>query len=126
MRSRELTPEESTTPINSEKWNHFFEHLHKNIESPDLIWNASTRAELIFCIREEINQYDREKAQELELSQARGHRYVWNYEEFSVPYNCVANELKIGSYYINLLLKQIPNVQVEPSLPHFSYFVDSN
>lgn len=51
----------------------------------------------------------------------------WNFEEFSVkiifikfylyfslkvPYQCIANELKVGSYYINNLLKNLDTFMV--------------
>lgn len=31
---------------------------------------------------------------------------AWNYEEFEVQYQCLAEEVKIGDYYIRLILEQ--------------------
>lgn len=39
-------------------------------------------------------------------------KYTWNYEEFTIKYMSIANELKVGNYYINILLKRLPNVTV--------------
>lgn len=31
---------------------------------------------------------------------------AWNYEEFEVNYQCLADEIKIGDYYIRLILEK--------------------
>lgn len=56
-----------------------------------------------------------EVVDELMRFQERGpknRKYAWNYQEFSVPYNCLATEMKVGPYYINLIVHGLPNIQV--------------
>jgi hypothetical protein len=31
-------------------------------------------------------------------------KHVWNYEEFSVKYKCLDEQLKVGKYYVNTVL----------------------
>ncbi|PRP75535.1 hypothetical protein PROFUN_09021 [Planoprotostelium fungivorum] len=94
-------------PTNTEKWNQFFNRLSENIEVPNLIWDENLRQELIFCINEEIAAYDYEKEHG-----PKGRKYAWNFQEFSVPYNCLATEMKVGPLYINLIVHGLPDVEV--------------
>eukprot|EP01117_Protostelium_nocturnum_P019702 TRINITY_DN85_c1_g1_i4.p1 TRINITY_DN85_c1_g1~~TRINITY_DN85_c1_g1_i4.p1 ORF type:complete len:1527 (+),score=690.08 TRINITY_DN85_c1_g1_i4:91-4671(+) len=94
-------------PINTDKWDNFFKSLSRDVETPDLIWNENLRQELIFCITEEIEAYDKERE-----TGPRNRKYAWNYQEFSVPYNCLATEMKVGPYYINLIVQNLPDVRI--------------
>ncbi|KAG5676781.1 hypothetical protein PVAND_006590 [Polypedilum vanderplanki] len=77
----------------------FFYNFHKNHNMPNLIWNHKTREELRAALENELRQFQADK----ELS---GNMLVaWNFEEFEVKYNCLADEIKIGDFYIRLLLE---------------------
>ena len=77
----------------------FFYNFHKNHNMPNLIWNHKTREELRTALENELRQFQSDK----DLS---GNLLVaWNFEEFEVKYNCLADEIKIGDFYIRLLLE---------------------
>lgn len=77
----------------------FFYSFHKNHNMPNLIWNHKTREELRAALENELRQFQADK----DLS---GNLLVaWNFEEFEVKYNCLADEIKIGDFYIRLLLE---------------------
>ncbi|CAG5130505.1 unnamed protein product, partial [Candidula unifasciata] len=67
---------------------------------PNLIWNYKTREELRECLENEIRAFNVDK--ELGATFVVG----WNHTEFEVPYNCLAEEIKIGDYYLRLLLEE--------------------
>lgn len=78
----------------------FFYQFQKDQNMPNLIWNHKTREELRSSLENELRQFSSDK----ELS---GNTLVaWNYEEFEVQYNCLADEIKIGDYYIMLILEK--------------------
>lgn len=67
---------------------------------PNLIWNHKTREELRSSLENELRQFSSDK-------DVSGNTMVaWNYEEFEVQYNCLADEMKIGDYYIMLILEK--------------------
>jgi DnaJ family protein C protein 13 len=118
-------------------WEKFFECLQQNYETPTLIWNGSLRYELIFAIGQELAEFDKEKVFTSNKNHTHGQemnpnkKYIWNFEEFTIKYMSIANELKVGNYYINILLKRLPNVTVlfpanfqnsSPRLPTQLYF----
>lgn len=59
-----------------------------------------TREELRVCLDNELRQFSSDK----ELS--GNILLAWNYEEFEVNYQCLADEIKIGDYYIRLILEK--------------------
>lgn len=78
----------------------FFYQFQKDQNMPNLIWNHKTREELRSSLENELRQFSSDK----DLS---GNTMVaWNYEEFEVQYNCLADEIKIGDYYIMLILEK--------------------
>lgn len=78
----------------------FFYQFQKDHSIPNLIWNHKTREELRSALENELRQFTADK----DLS---GNILVaWNYEEFEVSYQCLADEIKIGDYYIRLLLER--------------------
>lgn len=91
----------------SDQWEKFFQDVMDDYETPVLIWNELTRRELTFWIEEELLTFELEKRSHPKL------KYIWNYEEFTVTFNCIANELKVGPYYINVILKNLPNCKVD-------------
>lgn len=49
-----------------------------------------------------------------ELTKKTAKKFTWNHEEFVVKYHCLANEIKVGDYYITMILKGLPNPKVGP------------
>ncbi|KAJ9449740.1 DnaJ-like protein subfamily C GRV2, partial [Diplonema papillatum] len=86
-------------------WPYFFYQLQKDHTRPDVIWNHHTREEL----RESVS---RELAL---LSQGtdtrRGHDIAWNHVEFEVLYECLKDEIRIGSHFLRILLED-PNPKI--------------
>ncbi|XP_029728722.2 dnaJ homolog subfamily C member 13 isoform X2 [Aedes albopictus] len=78
----------------------FFYQFNKNHAMPNLIWNHKTREELRTSLENEIRQFNADK------DLAGSMLVAWNYEEFEVHYQCLADEIKIGDYYIRLLLER--------------------
>ena len=66
---------------------------------PNLIWNFKCREELRESIENEIRGFNTDK----DLGAA--FVIAWNFAEFEVPYNCLNDEIKIGEYYLRLLLE---------------------
>uniref|UniRef100_A0A834R1S3 DnaJ -like protein subfamily C member 13 n=1 Tax=Sarcoptes scabiei TaxID=52283 RepID=A0A834R1S3_SARSC len=81
-------------------WNMFFYQFTQNHSKPDLIWNHKTREELREALEKEISYFKNEK--ELHSMQILS----WNYREFEVNYPSLSEELKIGNYYLRLLLSK--------------------
>ncbi|XP_055606556.1 dnaJ homolog subfamily C member 13 isoform X2 [Uranotaenia lowii] len=78
----------------------FFYQFNKNHAMPNLIWNHKTREELRVALENEIRQFNADK------DLAGNILVAWNYDEFEVHYQCLADEIKIGDYYIRLLLER--------------------
>ncbi|XP_064598102.1 dnaJ homolog subfamily C member 13-like isoform X2 [Liolophura sinensis] len=81
-------------------WPLFYYHFNRDHAKPNLIWNYKTREELRDALENEIRAFmvDRELG--------ATHIIAWNHQEFEVPYNCLAEEIKIGDYYLRLLLEE--------------------
>jgi len=79
---------------------YFFYNFAKDHSLPNLIWNHKTREELRMCLENELRQFlnDRDLAGQMIVA--------WNYQEFEVGYQCLAEEIKIGDYYIRLILEK--------------------
>ncbi|CAG9859086.1 unnamed protein product [Phyllotreta striolata] len=79
-------------------WLLFYWNFNRDHALPNLIWNHKTREELRSALEAEVRNF----ASDRELA---GHALVaWNYQEFEVNYACLADEVKIGDYYLRLLL----------------------
>uniref|UniRef100_A0A182SBZ2 Uncharacterized protein n=1 Tax=Anopheles maculatus TaxID=74869 RepID=A0A182SBZ2_9DIPT len=78
----------------------FFYQFGKTHAMPNLIWNHKTREELRSALENELRQFTADK------DLAGGMLVAWNYDEFEVQYQCLADEIKIGDYYIRLLLER--------------------
>lgn len=78
----------------------FFYQFQSNHELPNLIWNHKTREELRVALENELRLFTNDKELAGTLIVA------WNYEEFEVQYQSLANEIKIGDYYIRLILER--------------------
>ena len=87
--------------IRAEKnWRLFYQKFVSDHARPTLIWNNKTRDELRETIENEIRNFNIDK------DLGHGHLISWNHNEFEVLYNCLNDEIKIGSVYLRLLLEQ--------------------
>ncbi|KAI3379512.1 hypothetical protein SNEBB_010043 [Seison nebaliae] len=84
----------------TKNWNYFYYQFIQNHAQPDLIWNYRTREELREILENELRSFEQEK----ELCST--FHVAWNHREFEVSYICLQSELKIGDYYLRLLLEQ--------------------
>lgn len=83
----------------TENWDLFYYKFSQDHAIPNLIWNFKCREELRESIENEIRAFNIDK----DLGQ--GYMIAWNYNEFEVPYVCLNEEVKIGEYYLRLLLE---------------------
>ncbi|KAK0045772.1 dnaJ subfamily C member 13-like isoform X1 [Biomphalaria pfeifferi] len=81
-------------------WSLFYYQFNQDHAKPNLIWNYKTREELRESLENEIRAFNVDK--ELGATFIVG----WNHTEFEVPYHCLADEIKIGDYYLRLLLEE--------------------
>ena len=81
-------------------WSLFYHMFNQDHAQPNLIWNFKTRQELKDALEAEIQSF----VQDRELSQ--GSLMSWNYNEFEVAYNSLTDEIKIGDYFLRLLLEE--------------------
>ncbi len=87
--------------IRAEKnWKLFYQKFVSDHARPTLIWNNKTRDELHGTIDNEIRNFNIDK------DLGHGHLISWNHHEFEVLYQCLNDEIKIGSVYLRLLLEQ--------------------
>lgn len=87
--------------IRAEKnWKLFYQKFVSDHARPTLIWNNKTRDELRETIETEIRNFNIDK------DLGHGHLISWNHQEFEVLYQCLNDEIKIGSVYLRLLLEQ--------------------
>ena len=88
-----------------DNWDMFYYQFYQDHWKPDLIWNLKTREELKMVIENELRQFmtDRELAAKQAL-------ISWNYYEFEVSYKSLADEIKIGDYFLRLLLEDSGNL----------------
>ena len=65
-----------------------------------MIWNYKTREELREALEAEVRSFniDKDLGGTFEIA--------WNHQEFEVRYECLSDEIKIGDYYLRLLLEQ--------------------
>ena len=84
----------------SENWPLFYYQFEQDHAKPNLIWNFRTRQELQDSLQTEIQTF----LQDREL--AGGTLISWNHAEFIVNYPSLNDEIKIGDYFLRLLLEQ--------------------
>ncbi|XP_033101582.1 dnaJ homolog subfamily C member 13-like isoform X2 [Anneissia japonica] len=80
-------------------WLYFYYMFNKDHAKPNLIWNYKTREELREAFENEMRAFNQDR--ELGAS----HVISWNHVEFEVRYECLTDEIKIGDYYLRLLLE---------------------
>lgn len=83
----------------TENWDLFYYKFNLDHALPNLIWNFKCREELREAIETELRGFTNDK----DLGQ--GYMISWNFIEFEVPYICLSEEIKIGDYYLRLLLE---------------------
>ncbi|XP_053386463.1 dnaJ homolog subfamily C member 13-like isoform X2 [Mercenaria mercenaria] len=96
-------------------WPLFYYHFNRDHSKPNLIWNYKTREELREAFENEMRAFNVDK--ELGSNCIIG----WNHQEFEVQYHCLSDEIKIGDYYLRLLLEEDENESEEVSAIKRSY-----
>lgn len=81
-------------------WKLFYWKFDQDQMLPNLIWNHKTREELRNALEQEIRSFTSDR----EL--AGGALVAWNHQEFELNYQCLEDEIRIGDYYLRLLLEQ--------------------
>ncbi|XP_015609793.1 dnaJ homolog subfamily C member 13 isoform X2 [Cephus cinctus] len=81
-------------------WKLFYYKFNQDHALPNLIWNHKTREELRTALENEIRAFSSDK------DLAGGTLIAWNHREFEVQYQCLSDEVKIGDYYLRLLLEK--------------------
>lgn len=96
-------------------WPLFYYQFNKDHAKPNLIWNFKTREELREAFENEMRGFnvDRELGSNCIIG--------WNHQEFEVQYHCLSEEIKIGDYYLRLLLEEDENESEEVSAIKKSY-----
>ncbi|XP_078489054.1 dnaJ homolog subfamily C member 13 [Ciona intestinalis] len=81
-------------------WPLFYYNFTIDHAKPNLIWNHKTREELKTALENEMRAFhiDQELGRTTEIA--------WNHHEFEVQYECLSDEIKIGDYYLRLLLEE--------------------
>jgi len=101
MRERPVVLRKRRERIKSEaNWTLFYYKFGKNLTEPNLIWNHETRQELKHALETEISNFSSDR------DLLSGQLIAWNHQEFQVQYQCLADEVRIGDYYLRLLLER--------------------
>ncbi|XP_019858666.1 PREDICTED: dnaJ homolog subfamily C member 13 [Amphimedon queenslandica] len=81
-------------------WTLFYYKFTIDHATSSLIWNYKTREELREALETEIRSFtiDKDLSGNAEIS--------WNHVEFEVRYESLSDEIKIGDYYLRLLLDE--------------------
>uniref|UniRef100_A0A158R602 J domain-containing protein n=1 Tax=Syphacia muris TaxID=451379 RepID=A0A158R602_9BILA len=82
-------------------WKMFAYQFTQDHSKANLIWNEKTREEFRRSVEDEIRLLDQEK--ELSLCDVP---ISWNHTEFQTVYPSLSDEVKIGDYYLRLLLQE--------------------
>ncbi|CAD5207181.1 unnamed protein product [Bursaphelenchus okinawaensis] len=83
-------------------WKLFAYQFNKDHSQADLIWNEKTREEFRRAITDEMRQLQLE----LELVEKENTLVSWNHTEFFVEYPSLVDEIRIGDYYLRVLLNE--------------------
>ena len=81
-------------------WTMFYYQFHQDHAKPHLIWNYKTREELKDALENELRSFtqDRELCHDVTVS--------WNHQEFEVAYHSLSEEIRVGDYFLRLLLEE--------------------
>ncbi|KAL4623419.1 hypothetical protein GN956_G19211 [Arapaima gigas] len=94
----------------------YYRWFQQDHAQPNLIWNLKTREELRDALEAEMRAFsvDRELGSSSVIS--------WNHQEFEVKYECLADEIKIGDYYLRLLLEKEENEETGAIKRSYEFF----
>ncbi|XP_045611089.2 dnaJ homolog subfamily C member 13 isoform X2 [Procambarus clarkii] len=96
-------------------WPLFYFKFNQDHSLPNLIWNYKTREELRVALEAEMRAFNEDR-------DVRGAMVIaWNHHEFEVSYPSLRDEIKIGDYYLRILLEQENNTSEEESPIRKSY-----
>ncbi|XP_072047448.1 dnaJ homolog subfamily C member 13-like isoform X2 [Amphiura filiformis] len=84
-------------------WDLFYYKFNIDHAKPNLIWNFKTREELRQALENEMRAFN------IDRDLSTGCTISWNHVEFEVHYECLSEEIKIGDYYLRLLLEADEN-----------------
>ncbi|KAJ3648782.1 hypothetical protein Zmor_020558 [Zophobas morio] len=99
-------------------WILFYWKFSQDHALPNLIWNHKTREELRSALDNEVRMF----ASDREL--AGSALVAWNHHEFELHYQCLADEVKIGDYYLRLLLEMDDHNDDSPIRRSYEFFND--
>ncbi|KHJ80981.1 hypothetical protein OESDEN_19338 [Oesophagostomum dentatum] len=85
----------------SVNWKLFAYQFGRDHSQADLLWNEKTREEFRLAIEGELRALQNEKEQA-----ASDVPISWNHTEFMIRYPSLQDEVKIGDYYLRLLLQE--------------------
>uniref|UniRef100_A0A8C4HDB9 J domain-containing protein n=1 Tax=Dicentrarchus labrax TaxID=13489 RepID=A0A8C4HDB9_DICLA len=97
-------------------WELFYYRFQLDHARSNLIWNLKTREELRDALEGEMRSFsvDRELGSATVIS--------WNHQEFEVKYECLSDEIKIGDYYLRLLLEEDENEESNAIKRSYEFF----
>uniref|UniRef100_A0A3B5MJC4 J domain-containing protein n=1 Tax=Xiphophorus couchianus TaxID=32473 RepID=A0A3B5MJC4_9TELE len=97
-------------------WELFYYRFQLDHACSNLIWNLKTREELRDALEGEMRAFsvDRELGNVTVIS--------WNHQEFEVKYECLSDEIKIGDYYLRLLLEEDENEESSAIKRSYEFF----
>nr|CAD7426370.1 unnamed protein product [Timema monikensis] len=118
VRERPVVLRKRRERIKSEaNWPLFYYKFNKDHTLANLIWNHKTREELREGLENEIRAFNSDR----DLS---GNALIaWNHHEFEVQYQCLADEVCIGEYYLRLLLEKEDSLD-SPIRRSYEFFND--
>ncbi|CAG9764959.1 unnamed protein product [Ceutorhynchus assimilis] len=99
-------------------WPLFYWVFNQDHALPNLIWNHKTREELRAALDSEIRTFSNDR------DLAGNALVAWNHQEFELNYQCLANEVKIGDYYLRLLLEMDEHNDDSPIRKSYEFFND--
>ncbi|CAB3364063.1 Hypothetical predicted protein [Cloeon dipterum] len=98
-------------------WSLLYSKFWHDHAQPDLIWNHRTREELREALKQELANFSSEADFTAStMADAENIHISWNYREFEVNYASLADEIKIGDYYLRLLLERDHEATLQASL----------
>ena len=95
-------PAPAPAPQVQENYRIMFHVITQDHQLPDLVWNEQTRLELRSTLEAELKEFEREQ-------RLRGTQKVaWNYQQFTVSYESLKDELQVGPIYVRHFLDASP------------------
>ncbi|XP_070570129.1 dnaJ homolog subfamily C member 13-like isoform X2 [Ptychodera flava] len=99
-------------------WLLFYYKFNQDHAKSNLIWNHKTREELRDALEAEMRAFNVDK------DLGGKHMISWNHAEFEVRYECLSEEIKIGDYYLRLLLEEDENEETRAIKRSYEFFND--